>query len=341
MIRKIASRLLVWVTRLSRQHGILFYLYSLTIGGCLTREIKSVYAGIKKHRQNCQSSIGCEFRLRRNIHRLEKGLIMRPRRPVFAYDYIEETVSDFISIWQSAEPGEQAQLHWFRDVLNQYFAAVENDAFIQRHKERFLAVLEPHSQNAGALIPKARKEYPPCPVSYEDFMQLTRIRRSVRWYQQRPVQREQIDKAILAAAQSPSACNRQPFEFRVFDDPEKVSQIAKIPMGTAGFSHQFPAIVVLVGDLSAYSNERDRHVIYIDASLAAMSFMLALETLGLSSCSINWPDIAVREKAMQKALNLQAYQKPVMLISLGYADPEGNIPCSDKKALNALRKYNS
>ena len=32
------------------------------------------------------------FLLRRNVHRLEKGLLMRPRRSVFGLKYIEEAL---------------------------------------------------------------------------------------------------------------------------------------------------------------------------------------------------------------------------------------------------------
>ena len=100
-------------------------------------------------------------------------------------------------------------------------------------------------------------------------------------------------------ALSPSACNRQPFEFRIFDKPELVEQVSSMPMGTQGFNHNFHNYYCcVVGKLRAYFNERDRHVIYIDASLAAMSFMYALETLELSSCPINWPDIEMREQKM-------------------------------------------
>ncbi len=40
----------------------------------------------------------------------------------------------------------------------------------------------------------------------------------------RPVERSKIDRAIAVASQAPSACNRQPFVFRVFDDPELVEK---------------------------------------------------------------------------------------------------------------------
>ena len=61
----------------------------------------------------------------------------------------------------------------------------------------------------------------------------------------------------------PSACNRQPFEFRVFDDPLKF-KFQGIPMGTVGFT-QFPVIIVLVGKLNAYEFDRDRHLIILMA----------------------------------------------------------------------------
>ena len=167
---------------------------------------------------------------------------------------------------------------------------------------------------------------------------LCKQRRSVRWYQEKKVPMESIEQALAVATQAPSACNRQPFSFFVFNEPEEAQKIGKIPMGTVGFSHNFQCTVVVVGELSAYPHERDRHVIYIDASLASMQFMLALETLGLSSCVINWPDEEFCEKEMTKTLKLNFDQRPIMLISVGYAQQTGKIPFSQKKSPNQLIK---
>ena len=126
----------------------------------------------------------------------------------------------------------------------------------------------------------------------------------------------------------------------MYDDPQAVQVVAALPMGTQGFAHNFPAVAVLIGKLEAYPHERDRHLIYIDTSLAAMSFMLALETVGLSSCPINWPDIPDREEAVASLLRLNASERPVMFIAIGYPDPEGLIPYSAKLSLDELRSYN-
>ena len=115
------------------------------------------------------------------------------------------------------------------------------------------------------------------------------------------------------------------------NNKEKAVAIAKCAGGTAGFAENLPAIIVIVGDLSAYPFPKDRHLIYIDGSLAAMQLMLALETLGLSSCSINWPDVSSAERKIRKIIDLKDYERIVMLMAVGYADPEGGIPFSQKK----------
>ena len=109
-------------------------------------------------------------------------------------------------------------------------------------------------------------------------------------------------------------------------------------MGTAGFSHNFQCIVVIVGDLSAYPYEKDRHIIYIDSALAAMQFQLALETLGLASCTINWPDIERHELQMAQELHLESFQRPTLLIAVGFAEEESMVAFSAKKTSQELTK---
>ena len=145
---------------------------------------------------------------------------------------------------------------------------------------------------------------------------------------------------MTLAGQSPSACNRQPFTFRIFDEPELVQKVIKLPMGTSGFSDNVPVVAVVVGRIGNYPKERDRHLIYIDGSLATMAFVFALESQGLSTCCINWPDIEEREVDMDQALGLASDERPVMCVAIGYPDPEGEVAYSDKKPLEQLRQYN-
>lgn len=335
------NRLSLWFYKSKLLSGIYYLLFSKSF----FREYRAVLSGKVKHLQEAKKLKENYFLLVRNTHRIEKGLLMRPRKPVFGKDYIGETIDSFENVWLSKEGENNMQIKWFYDVLTEYFANAKDDEAIKKYYEKFISITNTHpvaveSEPTKKFVPYHRQAQAKANINYEEFYKLTKYRRSVRWFLDKPVPRELIDKAVLAANQSPSACNRQPFEFRIFDDVELVQKVVNFPMGTRGYGHSIPVIIVIVGNLDAYFDERDRHIIYIDASLAAMALILALETMGLSSCSINWPDIEAREKKMEKFLKLDKHQRPIMCLGLGYPDPEGMVAYSEKRTLAQVRKYN-
>ncbi|MEJ1973805.1 MAG: nitroreductase family protein [Lacunisphaera sp.] len=165
-------------------------------------------------------------------------------------------------------------------------------------------------------------------------------RRAGRWFLPKAADRASIDHVMQVALLAPSVCNRQPFEFRIFDDRALVKKVIEIPFGLAGYGHNVPVVAVVVGQQRHFFDERDRHLIYIDSSLAVMGFLLALETLGLSSCCVNWPDIESQEKEMASLLGLSPDERPVMLLAIGYPDLDGMVANSTKKSLSQLRHFN-
>lgn len=333
------------LSKLCYQSKLLSSFYYFLFDRSFGREYQAVLAGKVKHLKEAEKMKANYFLLVRNTHRIEKGLLMRPKRNVFAKDYIGETIDSFEGVWNNHPDRSNPQLKWFKDVLAEYFASASTDADIAKVADRFNRIIGREQENAtatndGKSIPYYRLDQDKSNITYDDLFKLSRQRRSVRWFLDKPVPRELVDKAILVANQAPSACNRQPFEFRIFDDPSLVKEVAKFPMGTKGYEHSIQTMVVIVGNLDAYYDERDRHVIYIDASLASMSLMLALETLGLSSCAINWPDLEPREKKMARFLSLKKYQRPIMCLGIGYPDPEGMVAYSEKRPLHQIRSYN-
>lgn len=354
----LASYVIPWAAS-SRWTSQLYYTF---FSRAFAREQRAVLYGRMKYNENleCQDTADELALLRRNTHRLEKGLLMRPRRDVFAVDYIGETVHVYTQRMEAIrdnngraggavlEP-DAKELAWTRDVLTSYFQAVDTEhptlqsayrqfARVEQNQEQ-LFTEQANRGKTGKRVPYIRN-LDNAPVSYESLKQLAYKRRSVRWFADKSVSRESLDKAIAIASQAPSACNRQPFEFRIYDNPTLVQKVAALPGGTTGYAQNIPVIVAVVGRLRAYFSERDRHVVYIDASLAAMSFMLALETLGLSSCAINWPDVEHREKAIAETLKLDPDERPVMLIAVGYPDEDGMVAYSQKKDLSRIRSYN-
>ncbi|MBL4941095.1 MAG: nitroreductase family protein [Colwellia sp.] len=301
------------------------------------REHQAVLQGRLQYQSSLNDIKASSVLLRRNTHRLEKGLIMQPRRSVFAEVYINETVECFAKCLAGAEFCIE-ELKWAQDVLSQFFSVTGSTEVLDKARERFDALTLKCFEKNKASLPYQYQQRVTSTVTQQELHDLFKQRRSVRWYQEKNVENYMLEQAIDMASQAPSACNRQPFEFYTVTDMNKAAKVSSLAMGTAGFSDNIPAVIVVVGDLSAYPTERDRHIIYIDASLASMQLMLSLDTMGLSSCPLNWPDLDVPERKMSKLLNLPTYKRPIMLIAVGYAQSDGLIPYSSKKTSQTLRK---
>jgi nitroreductase len=274
--------------------------------------------------------------LRRNIHRIEKGLIMQPRKAVFALGYINATIGAFEQAALNKNH-DGHELKWAGDVLSEYFNAVQLDKLDAQLKIRFDTAYNRSSDQQSVPYTFASKIK--APVSPEDFLALCTQRRSVRWFESKVVRRALLEQAIDMAALAPSACNRLPYQFYIAVDKVQSQRLIEIPLGTQGFAQNVPCTIVVTADLANYPTERDRHLIYIDGALAAMQLMLALETLGLSSCPINWPDIERCERKMVKALDLPVTVRPIMLMAVGYGHADGKIPFSHKKSAQQLIHY--
>ena len=302
------------------------------------REHRAVLEGKSAYQKSLHNPKESSVLLRRNIHRLEKGLIMQPRRDVFGEDFIREVVETYKRAISFGNL-QSAEKKWITDVLIEYFSVVKDTNIIGPARALFESCVE-EDNLPYKYVPYSFGSLPETDITYEQLHRLFIKRRSVRWYQDRDVPMALVEKAVNLATLAPSACNRQPYSFYVSQGKKKAVEIAKCAGGTTSWADGIPCTIVTVGDLSAYSKERDRHLIYIDGSLAAMQLMLAFETLGLSTCSINWPDMKAEEKKLSSLLGLKSFERPIMLMSVCYAQKSGGIPFSQKKPPSFLiKKY--
>lgn len=306
------------------------------------REERAVNRGITAYKTG--SAVGQDaYTARRNTHMLEKGLTMRPRRVTFATGYIEETVDVLDrAVASGVLDTGSSETDWMYAVLDEFFAATADSDAIQivRARESYDRMRQRWREIPGNNGPHHPEE-PSADVRIDELVKLARGRRSVRWFKPDYIPRDAVEHALEVGVEAPTACNRQPYRFEIFDDPESVRKVASVPMGTAGYAEQIPGIVVVIGDLSAFFDERDRHLIYIDSCLASMGFVMGLEAQGIGSCCINWPDITARDIEMRDLLGLAEHERVVMLIAYGKADPEGLVPASAKKPIGSARRFRS
>lgn len=333
-IRGMAKRLYLGWLRLCAKSGVLAGLHYALFSGRFRAEQRAVLMGRVAYHDGLDQDLRSYPLLRRNIHRLEKGLLMRPRRASFGERYIGETVAIYARACASPLHAS-AERAWAAAVIAEYFAVVTDTPAIAAARRQFEA-LGPTDSN-DRLVPYPHRDLPDSAVTPAALRELFLRRRSVRWFKPQAVPRELLDQAIEAARFAPSACNRQPFRFDITNDPTRAPKVAACAPGTAGYAENIPCVIVIIGDLSVYRQERDRHLIYTDAALASMQLMLMCESLGLSTCPINWPDDARCDAAIRKQVRIAAHERVVMLMAVGYADPDGGVASSQKKEVDQLR----
>lgn len=157
------------------------------------------------------------------------------------------------------------------------------------------------------------------------FLELVQSRQSDRSYQDKPVEKEKIERILEVARLAPSACNAQPWKFIVVTDPEKRMQVANATanklLSMNHFTKQAPVQLVLVEENANFTSTvggwaTNKHYPHIDLGIVASHVCLAATEEGLGSCIIGWCD----EKKVQKALDIPKNKRVMLVILLGYSN---------------------
>jgi nitroreductase len=156
---------------------------------------------------------------------------------------------------------------------------------------------------------------------FSNVLDIIKIRRSVRLFDGRPIEKEKMDMILEAARLAPSSCNSQPWRFIVVDDGLLLKKIAKAqPVGpnVNKFLENAGAIIVCVdepkllvhkaADMVNRDNQR------IDVGIAMEHMVLVATELGIGSCWIGW----FSEKKVKELLRIPGRKTVSVLLALGY-----------------------
>ena len=142
-------------------------------------------------------------------------------------------------------------------------------------------------------------------------------RRSIRKYKKEgQVNDEQIRYMLNAAMCAPTAMNRQPWQFVVIKNPEKLKELSEVfPYGKMLAN---AALGILVCGDSRLDNLESNLV--QAGSAATQNLLLAAHAIGLGAV---WLGVHGREERMsklQEMLNIPGEVIPVSMISIGISD---------------------
>lgn len=141
-------------------------------------------------------------------------------------------------------------------------------------------------------------------------------RRSIRKYQEKPVEPEKIETLLKAAMYAPSAMNEQPWRFLVLTDRTLFPKILKVhPYAT--MLKSAPLAILVCGDLDI---EKVPGNWVLDCSCAAQNILLAAHALGLGAVWAGVYPEGERMQALTELCHLPARVLPFALIGVGYPD---------------------
>lgn len=172
-------------------------------------------------------------------------------------------------------------------------------------------------------------------------------RKSVRVYEDRPVEPEVKRSILEAAIQAPTAGNMALYTILDITDPEKKALLAK-SCDDQPFIAKAPMVLIFCADYRRWydvfreyvddvrkPDMGDLFLAEADALIAAQNAVVAAHSLGLGSCFIG--DITENYEYHKKLLNLPQYVVPAAMLCFGYpTGQQQNRPKPPRHPVEAL-----
>ncbi len=149
-----------------------------------------------------------------------------------------------------------------------------------------------------------------------DFMDIIKTRRSIRIFEQRPIDHEILIELLEAARRAPSAANLQPLQYILIEAEQTKNKVfAQLnwanyvkPLRNPSKSQQPAAYIVVIYD------EKISPLAKVDAAAAIENIILTAWSKGIGSCWVG----SVNRENVRKALQIPPNLTIDSVIALGY-----------------------
>jgi nitroreductase len=168
-----------------------------------------------------------------------------------------------------------------------------------------------------------------------DVFEAVRTRRSIRKYQEKPVETEKLMKILEAARLSPSANNNQPWHFiAVTDKTVRKRLFSAYP---SDWFVDAPVIIVACALPSkGWSRQDGEEYWKVDVAIAMQTMVLVAHELGLGTCWV----AAFNEDKVKEVLGIPREVRVISMTPLGYsAEQKG--PVMERKPAEEIIHFDN
>ena len=157
-------------------------------------------------------------------------------------------------------------------------------------------------------------------------MEVINIRRSVRKFNDKPIEKEKIELILRAAMQAPSARNQQPWKFLVSENKETFEKLSKATPNMS-FINGASLVIVYLTDLTCLKTP----MMYPqDLSAAIENSLLEACSLGIGSCWCGTYPNGERMQKVREIFDLDDNLEPFAVVGFGYPEDENSFKFVDR-----------
>lgn len=146
-----------------------------------------------------------------------------------------------------------------------------------------------------------------------DFLEIVKKRYSERYFSNKPIEQEKLDKILEAGRIVPTACNYQPQKFYVLKSKKALELAATV----TSYTYNAPLVILVCYDMNeVWKNKREEgyNSGEQDIAIAATTMMYEAESLGIHTLWIRGFDSKVAVETFKLPENLVVG----MMLALGY-----------------------
>jgi nitroreductase len=271
-------------------------------------------------------------------HRIEKGLTLSNPRQWFGKEAVGALLTNLREYLSCFGPDETTTIAV--DSLSAYYRfhvaqGLDDELLLAQVRE-----LDGTGQQGecvserGGVLPITRTEIHA--AGKIDLRHFLATRHSIRHFDSKSVDQNLISQAVAMAITTPSVCNRQAWKVYVFRDKVQKQEILFLQDGNRGFREEIDVLLVVTCDLQCFASVGERNQAWIDGGMFSMSLVLALHSLGLGTCCLNWSVTKEVDEQLRAMIALSESEVIVMFIAVGHIPKTLTVARSTRKLLDEV-----